>query len=192
MSPVRPSFGHLNLDVEVQAPESCRWTFPDPSIADERGFIGVGADIEPATLLAAYRQGLFPMPERLRRMGWWSPNPRGVVEFDQLRVSKSLRASCRRYEVRANTCFREVMISCATQPRPGGWINRSFIDAYSTLHDMGWAHSIETFDQNGILIGGLYGFRLNASSQVRACFQPKATRLRLPSWPWSMCSTELV
>lgn len=101
------------------------------------------------------------MPERLRRIGWWSPNPRGIVEFDQLHVSKSLRASCRRYEVRANTCFRDVMTKCASTPRPGGWINAAFIDAYCTLYEMGWAQSIETFSPAGELIGGLYGIKIN-------------------------------
>jgi leucyl/phenylalanyl-tRNA---protein transferase len=161
MSATRPSFPDLDLALKVQTPEPCRWNFPDPATADERGFIDIGADLEPATLLGAYCQGLFPMPERLRRIGWWSPDPRGIIEFDQFRVSKSLRASCRRYEVRVNTCFGEVMTSCATQPRPGGWINKSFIDAYSRLHQMGWAHSIEVFDETGALVGGLYGIKIN-------------------------------
>ena len=161
MSTTRPDFAHLHLRQPRHEPGPCKWQFPDPALSDERGFLGVGADLQPATLLSAYKHGLFPMPERLRRIGWWSPNPRGILEFDQLHVSKSLRASCRRYEVSADTCFRAVMTKCASIPRPGGWINGAFIDAYSTLYEMGWAHSIETFSPAGELVGGLYGIKIN-------------------------------
>lgn len=155
-----PSFEHLSFAPPQHDPGSSQWVFPSPNLADERGFLGVGADIAPATLLAAYRAGIFPMPER-RKVGWWSPDPRGVLELHQLRVSKSLRASCHRYEVRVDTRFRDVMTACATQPRPGGWINQSFIESYTHLHALGWAHSVETFDSDGSLVGGLYGIRIN-------------------------------
>jgi leucyl/phenylalanyl-tRNA---protein transferase len=138
-------------------PPPCRWQLPDPSTADEHGLAGIGADLEPGTLLAAYRSGLFPMPVGPRGpMGWWSPDPRGVLPLDGLRVSRSLRRSCRRYEVRIDTAFGEVVRACADARRPGGWITPEVAAAYEDLHRLGWAHSIETWDDDG-LAGGLYG-----------------------------------
>ncbi len=123
--------------------------------------MGVGADLEPGTLLAAYSHGLFPMPIPRRGVAWWSPNPRGILPLDGLHVSKSLRKSRRRFEVRFDTAFRDVMVRCGDPHRPNGWINRQFVDAYSLLHTMGWAHSVEVFDDAGKLVGGLYGVKIN-------------------------------
>lgn len=140
-------------------PPPNRWHLPSPSAADEHGLVAVGADLEPGTLLAAYRAGLFPMPFRGRRVGWWSPDPRGVIPLDGLKVSRSLRKSCARYEVTVDTAFEPVMRACADPHRPHGWINEPFVDAYTRLHRMGWAHSVETW-RDGELVGGLYGVHI--------------------------------
>jgi leucyl/phenylalanyl-tRNA--protein transferase len=140
-------------------PRASRWRLPDPDTADEHGLCGVGADLEPGTLLAAYRTGLFPMPVRRRVIGWWSPDPRGVLPLDGLVVSRSLRRSCRRYEVRFDSCFRAVMERCADPSRPHGWITPAFVDAYERLFELGWVHSVETF-RDDELVGGLYGVRI--------------------------------
>jgi leucyl/phenylalanyl-tRNA---protein transferase len=137
-------------------PPLSRWRMPPPDTADSYGLVATGADLEPGTLLSAYRHGLFPMQLRKRTLGWWSPDPRGVLPLDSLRVTRSLRQSCRRYEVRVDTRFREVMERCGDPRRPKGWITQEFVDAYSTLHDMGWTHSVETY-LDGELVGGLYG-----------------------------------
>ena len=138
-------------------PPPTRWGFPDPETADEHGVVGVGADLEPGTLLAAYRRGLFPMPlHRSGPMAWWSPDPRGVLPLDGLRVSRSLRRSCRRFEVRVDTAFVDVVQACAAPRRPGGWISADIRAAYEGLHRLGWAHSVEAWDGDG-LAGGLYG-----------------------------------
>ena len=129
-------------------------------LADEHGVVGLGADLEPATLLAAYRSGLFPM--RLGDHGplaWWSPDPRGVVPLDGVRVSRSLCRSRRRFEVRVDTAFVEVMRGCADPDRPNGWIDEPFVDAYTALHRLGHAHSVEVW-HDGELAGGLYGVRI--------------------------------
>ncbi len=118
-------------------------------------FVAVGADLAPGTLLAAYRVGLFPMPEG-RRIGWWSPVDRGVLELDGLRVSRSLRRSVRAFEVRVDTAFDEVVAACADPRRDGAWIDRRVREAYGELHRLGWAHSVETW-RDGRLVGGLYG-----------------------------------
>src|SRR5262245_1219748 len=126
----------------------------------------VGADLEPGPLLAAYRQGLFPMRLQSRGpigpgpLGWWSPDPRGILPLDGLHVSRSLRRSRRRFEVRVDTAFTDVMRGCADPKRPHGWIDRKFIAAYTELHELGWAHSVETWhvdDDGSVLVGGLYG-----------------------------------
>jgi leucyl/phenylalanyl-tRNA---protein transferase len=146
------------MTTEPVEPAPSPWAFPPPETADEFGVVGIGADLAPGTLLAAYRSGLFPMPAgRDSTIAWWSPHPRGVIPLDGLRVSRSLRRSCRRYEVRVDQDFEQVMAACASQDRKGGWITESIIDAYVELHRLGWAHSVETYDADGRLVGGLYG-----------------------------------
>ena len=142
-------------------PPPNRWDLPDPLRADADGVCGIGADLEPGTLLAAYRRGLFPMhlDRRGRHLGWWSPDPRGVIPLDGLRVSRSLRRACRDFKVTIDTDFAAVIEACS-EPRPTGghWIHRSIVDAYTELHRLGWAHSVEVRDPaDGQLVGGLYG-----------------------------------
>ncbi|MGZ4688596.1 MAG: leucyl/phenylalanyl-tRNA--protein transferase, partial [Acidimicrobiia bacterium] len=138
-------------------PPPTRWELPSPESADEREICGVGADLEPGTVLGAYRTGLFPMRLGLDGpVAWWSPDPRGVIPLDGLHVSRSLRRSQRRFELRVNTSFEAVMRACADPDRPHGWIDESFVAAYGALHRLGWAHSIETW-RDEELVGGLYG-----------------------------------
>jgi leucyl/phenylalanyl-tRNA---protein transferase len=140
-----------------------QWAFPPPSRWPEQDLITAGGDLAPPTLIAAYRLGIFPMivetPAPL--LGWWSPDPRGIVPLDQLRVTRSLRQSAKRFEIRVDTCFAQVIGECANPARESGWITPEFIRAYTALHEMGWAHSIEAFDRDGTLAGGLYGVRIN-------------------------------
>jgi leucyl/phenylalanyl-tRNA--protein transferase len=140
-----------------------RWSFPPPDGWPDTDLIAVGGDLEPATLINAYRQGIFPMEVTALqgRLGWWSPELRGIVPLDRLRVTKSMRQSARRFDVRVDTCFTDVMRACADPSREDGWITDEFIAAYTTLHRLGWAHSVEVFDQEGHLAGGLYGVRIN-------------------------------
>ena len=125
--------------------------------AEPDGPAAVGGDFEPGTLLAAYRAGLFPMPlGRRERIGWWSPDPRAILPLDGVVRSRSLRRSMRRYEVTIDKRFTDVLWACADPRRAHGWINEDVVQAYSRLHDLGWAHSIETWS-DGRLVGGLYG-----------------------------------
>lgn len=141
-------------------PPPTRWAMPDPDQADASGLVAIGADLEPGTILAAYRTGLFPMPVRWSRSpGWWSPDPRGVIPLDGLKVSRSLRKACDRAEVRVDTAFDDVILACADPRRPHGWINKAIREAYRDLHRRGWAHSVETW-RDGELVGGLYGIAI--------------------------------
>ncbi|MGZ4687326.1 leucyl/phenylalanyl-tRNA--protein transferase [Oryzihumus sp.] len=140
-------------------PEPSRWQLDLSQAQPEEDLVGVGADLEPGTLLRAYRAGLFPMGlGRHGRgpIGWWSPDPRGVLLPGDLKVSKSLRKSCRRFEVRVDTAFTDVMRACADPGRDGRWITPAVVRAYTALYQLGWAHSVETW-QDGELVGGLYG-----------------------------------
>jgi leucyl/phenylalanyl-tRNA---protein transferase len=143
-------------------PPPLRWAFPPVADADADGLVGVGADLEPGTVLAAYRRGMFPMPLGAHGpIGWWSPDPRAVIPLDGLRVVRSLRRNLRRYEVRIDTAFADVIDACADPARPHGWISPEIHRAYRTLHELGWAHSVEAWScDDGELVGGLYGLAI--------------------------------
>jgi leucyl/phenylalanyl-tRNA--protein transferase len=140
-----------------------RWSFPPPAQWPHDDVVAMGGDLAPATLIAAYRSGIFPMSlESLADVVvWWSPNPRGILPLDKLRVARSLRQSAKRFDVRIDTCFADVIRACSDPSRESGWITEEFVAAYTTLHRLGWAHSVEVFDRDGRLAGGLYGVRLN-------------------------------
>jgi leucyl/phenylalanyl-tRNA---protein transferase len=147
--------------VPVEPPPT-PWVFPSVLDAEPEGPVALGGDLEPGTLLAAYRAGLFPMPiGRRGRLGWFSPDPRGVLFPGGMRVSGSLRRSLRRFEIRIDTAFDEVIKGCADPGRPHGWIDPAIIEAYTALHQLGWAHSVEAW-RDGQLAGGLYGVRIGA------------------------------
>jgi len=188
-------FDHLPLVplVSPVEPPPTRWTMPSDGPVDDSDLVALGADLEPGTLLSAYRSGLFPMPFDRRRIAWFSPDPRGIVPLDGLRVSRSLRRSIGRFEVRMDTRFAEVMQACADPARNGGWINRSFVDAYSRLNELGWAHSVEIYarrrDGGGDdeLVGGLYGVRVGGlfageSMFHRATDASKVALVHLVDW----------
>jgi leucyl/phenylalanyl-tRNA---protein transferase len=138
-------------------PDPSRWSFPDRHEAAD-DLVGVGADLEPGTLLSAYRAGIFPMPmgEPGSAMHWFSPVRRAVLLLDGIRVSRSLRRSVRDFEIRVDTAFEEVVDGCADSTRDSGWIDDDIRAAYLRLHDLGWVHSIEAW-RDGRLAGGLYG-----------------------------------
>ena len=131
------------------------WRFPPVEAAGPEGLVATGADLEPGTLVAAYRAGIFPMPVD-RGLGWWSPDPRAVLPLDSLRVSRSLRRALHRFEVRVDTAFGAVIDGCADPSRTGSWITPRVRSAYLRLHELGIAHSVEAWS-DGVLCGGLYG-----------------------------------
>ena len=140
-------------------PAPTHWELPDVTALGSRwagrDLIAAGADLEPGTLLAAYRGGLFPMRVE-GGLGWWSPDPRGVLPLEALRVSRSLRTACRRSTVTVDRCFVDVVRACGAGHRPDGWITEEFVAAYSELHRLGWAHSVEVW-RGDAMVGGLYG-----------------------------------
>ncbi|WP_308217413.1 leucyl/phenylalanyl-tRNA--protein transferase [Nocardioides sp. cx-173] len=147
------------MPFEPVEPPPTRWVFGDPGRFDpDDDLVGIGADLEPGTLLAAYRRGMFPMPvdDRGGPMYWFSPVERGVLPLDGLVVSRSLRRAVRDFEIRVDTALPEVIDACADPRRPSGWIDRDIRSAYLRLQDLGWVHSVEAW-RDGVLEGGLYG-----------------------------------
>jgi leucyl/phenylalanyl-tRNA--protein transferase len=143
-------------------PPATHWHLSLASAQAGEDLVGVGADLEPGTVLAAYRRGLFPMglgEHGAGPVGWWSPDPRGVLLAGGLRVSRSLRRSLRRFEVTVDTAFGDVVAGCADPNRDGRAIPPGVGAASSTLHGLGWAHSIEVW-KDGELAGGLYGLAI--------------------------------
>jgi leucyl/phenylalanyl-tRNA---protein transferase len=140
-------------------PEPSPWSFPGPERFDPGDdLVGLGADLEPGTLLSAYRSGVFPMPvgEPGDPMHWFSPVRRAVLPLHRLRVSRSLRRSVRDFEIRVDSAFEEVIDGCADPERDSGWIDADIRTAYLRLHELGWVHSVEAW-RDGRLAGGLYG-----------------------------------
>lgn len=150
-----------------------RWPLPPPPEWPDSDLLALGADLEPSTVIDAYRRGMFPMGvDELRdHLGWWSPNPRGILPLDGLRVTRSMRQSAKRFEIRVDTCFTRVMHACANPSRGRTWITEEFIEGYTQLHELGWAHSVEVFDRNSTLVGGLYGVRLDGCFSGESMFQ---------------------
>lgn len=149
----------------ILKPEDRRSLFPPVESASPEGLLAIGGDLGPDRLLAAYQRGIFPWYSPGQPILWWSPDPRAVLYPDKLRVSRSLRKTLRhgKLRVRTDTCFRDVMLACAA-PRsqyPGGgtWITDDMVAAYCRLHELGFAHSVETFHDER-LVGGLYGVAL--------------------------------
>lgn len=139
-----------------------RWQFPLPPEWPDDDLVCAGGDLDPSTLIDAYRRGLYPMEvaDVPRVLGWWSPDPRGIIPLDGLRVTRSMRQSAKRFDVRVDTCFARVIRGCADPSRENTWINDEFIEGYTRLHELGWAHSVEVFDRSDQLAGGLYGVRI--------------------------------
>lgn len=147
--------------MRVPAPDDVgpsRWEIPDPSRADLDGVVGVGADLQPATLVTAYRHGVFPWPHEGMPLPWFSPDPRAVFDVDDIHVSRSLRRRCRRsgWTTTIDAAFDEVVRACGEDRDDGTWITHEMSAAYRRLHEHGWAHSLEVWDGDD-LVGGVYG-----------------------------------
>ncbi|MBK1679118.1 leucyl/phenylalanyl-tRNA--protein transferase [Rhodocyclus tenuis] len=137
---------------------------PDRALREPNGLLCAGGDLSPQRLLAAYSEGIFPWFSAGDPILWWSPDPRMVLFPDEFRISRSLRRTLRsgRFEVRLDTAFAAVIGACAETPRRGQhgtWITQAMQDAYLRLFELGFAHSVETWN-DGRLVGGLYGIAI--------------------------------
>ena len=139
-------------------------TFGRPAEWPGQDLIGYSDEFSPGLALEAYSCGVFPMPIEHdgEEMGWWSPMHRGLLPIRGLHVTRSLRKSARRYVTTVDAAFDEVLAACADPSRDGGWIDARIREAYTALHEKGWVHSVETWDADGRLVGGLYGVHVGA------------------------------
>ena len=149
--------------------------FPPVDLATPEGLLAVGGDLQPERLLEGYRHGIFPWYSGDQPILWWSPDPRTVLFPAKLHISRSLKRSLRPglFSVTLDRCFRAVMTACA-EPRPqypdgGTWITAEMLAAYTRLHELGYAHSVETWKE-GQLVGGLYGVALGGAFFAESMF----------------------
>jgi leucyl/phenylalanyl-tRNA--protein transferase len=185
----------------VVLPEQFDGQFPpvNNALRNPNGLLAAGGNLQPATLLAAYRQGVFPWSSHDEPLLWWSPEPRYGFVPGQVHVGRSRRRALQRthWHMRADTCFEAVIGHCATSKRTGQegtWITPAMRDAYIDLHQLGIGHSIEVFEGDS-LIGGLYGLAIgrvffaesmfsHQSQASTAALLALSTVLQRWQWPW--------
>ena len=153
-------------------PAASVWEFPPVAVAGASDVVAGGADLQPGTVLAAYRRGLFPMPDHRGSLLWWSPVDRGVIEIAGYRPSRSVRRARSKFEIRVNTAFDQVIRACADPRRPGSWIDPGIVASYTELHRLGWVHSVEAWNGDE-LAGGLYGVAIGGLFAGESMFHHK-------------------
>ena len=138
--------------------------FPDPLLSNEDGLLAIGGDLSVERLLLAYQNGIFPWFENDDDILWWSPDPRLILKLEDFKVSKSMKRilKSKKFTVKMDTCFTQVVESCSSISRTGEqgtWITEGMKKSFLSLHHLGIAHSVEIFENN-ILVGGLYGLEI--------------------------------
>lgn len=174
--------------------------FPPAESFREDGLVAIGGDLSPDRLLLAYERGIFPWSAPEDPLLWWSPDPRAVVRPGAVKVSKSMRALIRKqaFSITLDQAFDEVVEGCAHRPGEGTWISDDFKRAYSALHTLGFAHSVEAWDSEGQLAGGLYGVSLGnmffgesmfarSSNASKVAFITLARHLESEGFDWIDC-----
>jgi leucyl/phenylalanyl-tRNA---protein transferase len=173
-------------------------------MSQTEGPVAVGGDLSPASVLRAYRQGIFPWFSDGQPILWWCPDPRMVLRTDRVHLSRRFRRGLRgsNWIVRADTAFGDVIRACAGIPRPGQrgtWITPSMLAAYSTLHRLGYAHSVEVFDGDA-LVGGIYGIAIGRMFFGESMFSARpggskvalaALAFRLHGWNWPLIDAQV-
>lgn len=154
---------------------------PSARLAPAHGCLAAGGDLEPGTILAAYRGGIFPWPDPDGRLLWWSPDPRAVLPLDAFHESRSLRRTRRRqvYQVTRDRACAAVIAGCADRAE-GTWITPAIRRAYERLHALGWVHSVEAWD-GSTLVGGVYGIAIGGFFAAESKFHraPDASKVAL-------------
>ncbi len=162
----------MHRDRPPPAPTAAGSRFPDPRSAPADAPLAVGGDLRPATLMDAYRHGIFPWPTGSGSLLWWSPDPRMVIPLDGLHVSRSLQRTLRRGTLRCGVDgdLEAVIRACADRPGQGTWITPAMRRAYVALGREGAAHSVEVRDAGGALVGGVYGVAIGGAFMGESMF----------------------
>lgn len=154
---------------------------PPAESAPPHGCLAAGGDLEPGTILAAYRHGIFPWPDPDGRLLWWSPNPRAILPLEGFHTSRSLARVRRRgrYRVTRDRDCAGVIVGCADRAE-GTWITPAMRRAYERLHALGWAHSVEVWEGE-VLVGGVYGVAIGGFFAAESKFHraPDASKVAL-------------
>jgi len=154
-----------------------KYAFLDPEyLEDDEQIVGIGGDLNPNRLILAYEMGIFPWFSEDEPILWWSPNPRFILYLDDFKISHSLKKSIKKFEVKFDYNFEQVIANCASIKRAfqdGTWITSDMIKAYTKLHKKGFAHSIECYFE-GTLVGGLYGVSLGGAFFGESMFSLKS------------------
>jgi leucyl/phenylalanyl-tRNA--protein transferase len=159
-------------------PQLSKYTleFPNPLEVTQSDIVAWGGDLSPSRLIKAYQEGIFPWYSKDDPILWWSPDPRFIMELDDFKLSKSLKKSLKKFTYKIDENFAEVIKECAKIPRKnqnGTWILDEVIEAYGTLHAMGYAHSFESYFE-GELVGGLYGISIGKVFCGESMFSKKS------------------
>jgi leucyl/phenylalanyl-tRNA--protein transferase len=160
--------------------------FPPVDSADEHGLLAIGGDLEPESVLLAYKSGIFPWPLDEETLAWFSPPDRAVLFLDEFHISRRLRRTLKssRFTTKRDNDFRTVIQRCAEMKnrgdQEGTWITREIINAYTTLHSMGFTHSFESY-LDGELVGGLYGIQIGRFFAAESSFfrVPEASKIAM-------------
>ncbi len=175
------------MDIKWLDPSDPGASFPDieEALTNPEGLLAAGGDLSITRLLNAYRSGIFPWYEDGQPILWWSPNPRGVLFTDNFRISTSLRKTLRKHKwsVTFDGDFKKTVIACAA-PRSyarGTWITNEMTEAYTDLHQQGYAHSVELWDYQERLVGGIYGVLIGKMffGESMFSFQTNASKVAL-------------
>lgn len=159
-------------------PEPVQFPATHLALNEPNGLLAAGGDLTPAWLLEAYSRGIFPWFGEGEPILWWTPDPRCVLYVDKVKRHRSLRKTMKKpqWQVKFDTCFKTVMQACGETPRPkqeGTWITPEILNAYTQLHALGYAHSVELF-WNGELVGGLYGVQIGKMFYGESMFSWKS------------------
>jgi leucyl/phenylalanyl-tRNA--protein transferase len=183
-----PKGSDANKNINDSDDTHCTNDIDDTDDTDDTDIVAVGANLEPETLLNAYRKGIFPWPHEGYPLLWFSPLARGVLKFEKLHLSTSLKKWLRKspYLITHNQCFSDVIAACAKTPRPGQdgtWITTGIAGAYTQLHQLGYAHSFEAWSEDTnsrtkTLVGGIYGVFIDGffSAESMFFFSPNASK----------------
>jgi len=160
--------------------------FPNPEEAEKDGLLAIGGDLNVKRLIVAYASGIFPWYSAGQPILWWSPDPRMVLFPNEFKQTKSLRrlVQNKKFEVRFDTNFTDVITNCGTVPRKGQegtWITKEMIEAYIKLHKLGYCHSVETYLEND-LMGGLYGISLGGVFFGESMFHKVTDASKVALW----------
>ncbi|MEO6398324.1 MAG: leucyl/phenylalanyl-tRNA--protein transferase [Tepidiformaceae bacterium] len=150
----------------------CPYDFPAAGRGREDGLVASGGDFAPATIIKAYRQGIFPWPHPKQEHLWFSPDPRAVIEVGGLHISRRLARTLAqgRFQITMNVAFDEVVALCMEREPEGTWITPAYREGYGALHRLGWAHSFEVWSLAGDLAGGLYGVAIGGLFGAESMF----------------------